>query len=238
LISTLPPASLYLWSLIWAMQRVHRALPADGELAYAPIPWVVERQGEPRERGVGIHAYPSGLEQLLTEPNGVVHKMQEDVRQCWAQQLAKQRQSDAVAVAQARNIRMPRGEGEREATFDQLVEAAAGRIGKGLLTAREMGSLAPQWTKRTSASHQDGGISNGGEYDRALAEAEAALHAQKAAEFGDEWLEVYSDASVQLGSQSSEDKCGVGVWVAHKANTKGARGALVQAERSVAVHLA
>jgi hypothetical protein len=101
-----------------------------------------------------------------------------------------------------------------------------------------MGSLAPQWTKRASASHQDGGSSNGGEYHRALAEAEAALHAQKAAEFGDEWLEVYSDASVQLGSQSSEDKCGVGVWVAHKANTKGARGALVQAERSVAVHLA
>ena len=98
---------------IWAMQRVHRALPADGELAYAPSPWVVERQGEPRERGVGIHAYPSGLEQL-TEPNRVVHKMQEDVRQSWAQQLAKQRQSDAVAVAQARNTQGCREGMEKE----------------------------------------------------------------------------------------------------------------------------
>ena len=142
--------------------------------------------------------------------------MQEDVRQSWARQLVEQRRSDGLAVVHARAVKIG------DATFDQVVQATADKLGKVVLTPREMGRMAPQWNMRATKAHQNGSSSTAGDYDKALAEAEAALHAHHAAELGEEWLEVYSDASVQLGSQSSEDRSGVGVWVAHKARTEGA----------------
>jgi hypothetical protein len=51
--------------------------------------------------------------------------------------------------------------------------------------------------------------------------AESAARAARAAVLGEEWLEVYSDASVKLGVSAAEDRCGVVVWAAHRINSRG-----------------
>ena len=190
---------------IWAMQRVHRALPTGAELGYAPIPWVVEKGSGKlgrHERGEGVDTHPSGLEQLEQE-GGVVWRMQDKVRENWTKLLQAQAQRDELAIAEAEGIRCRSEAGVH--TFEQFVQAGAERVGETSeqQTLRAKGRLAAFWVKQSADQHADMlqacGISEGSAYEKALAAAEATLLSTKAAELGHEWLEVYSDASVMLG---------------------------------------
>jgi hypothetical protein len=177
--------------------------------------------------------------ELLQEQDGAVDRMQQMVKQGWAKQVQEQRQSDeqVIEAAEAREYELEEEgvEEVRQITFNDFLEAAQRRLQKGGaqeegLSARRKAMVARQWMGLGEGQQ----ASSKTEYERAVAKAEMAVVVEQAANYGGEWLEVYSDASMRWGATATEDACGVGVWVAHKANKKGERQQLTPAEKCVA----
>jgi hypothetical protein len=219
---------------VWAMQRVHKAVPEGGEIVYAPIPWTVEGGG----RGQGLEAYPSGILEELQKMGGAVEKMQERVREGWEKQVREQQRCDARVLIEAERKEITMSEGETvgfDAFLAQQLELEPSKSDTvpPAPSARRRAVFARYFMQLVE---QEEGVSKSA-YAKAVSAAETAALTLKSAEFGEEWLEVYSDASMQRGEHAAEDKCGVGVWVAHKANEKGELSELTTKDQCVAIHL-
>jgi hypothetical protein len=123
--------------------------------------------------------------------------MQQMVKQGWAKQVQEQRQSDEqvilAAEARAYELEEEGAEGVRQITFDDFLEAAQRRLQKGGaqeegLSARRKAMVARQWMGLGEGQQ----ASSKTEYERAVAKAEMAVVVEQAANYGGEWLEVYT----------------------------------------------
>ena len=153
------------------------------------------------------------------------------MRDGWERQVQKQRENDEHAIRTAQGEELATEEGSLE--FDDFLEHAMAAREVTELTTRQQAGYARHWLKRAGAQAE----ARKSPHAKAVLKAELEALAQKVEMLGPEWLEVYSDASVQLGQNASDDACGVGVWVAHKSDEQGAQSEVTAAAECVAIHL-